>query len=59
VKSPHLGCPFGDLIEGEGLELSLAAVRDLREHRPTSAEELEQLDVDVLAGFVLARASQG
>jgi integrase/recombinase XerD len=40
--------------------LSLAAVRDLRTHRPpASAEELEQLEVDVLAGFVLARASAG
>jgi integrase/recombinase XerD len=40
--------------------LSLAAVRDLRERRPpASAEELEQLEVDVLAGFVLARASAG
>jgi site-specific recombinase XerD len=40
--------------------LSLAAVRDLREHRPAaSAEELEQFEVDVLAGFVLARASAG
>ena len=43
-----------------GLELSLAVVRDLREHRPAaSAEELEQFEVDVLAGFVLARASAG
>jgi len=40
--------------------LSLAAVRDLREHRPpASADELEQFEVDVLAGFVLARASAG
>jgi integrase/recombinase XerD len=40
--------------------LSLAAVRDLRERRPpASAEEPEQLEVDVLAGFVLARASAG
>jgi hypothetical protein len=40
--------------------LSLAAVRDLRTYRPpASAEELEQLEVDVLAGFVLARASAG
>ena len=38
----------------------LAAVRDLREHRvPASPEELEQFEVDVLAGFVLARASSG
>jgi site-specific recombinase XerD len=40
--------------------LSLAVVHDLREaRRPASAEELEQFEVDVLAGFVLARASAG
>lgn len=40
--------------------MSLAAVRDLREHRPpASADELEQFEVDVLAGFVLARAAAG
>ena len=40
--------------------MSLAAVRDLRAYRPpASAEELEQFEVDVLAGFVLARASAG
>lgn len=40
--------------------MALAAVRDLREYRaPTSAEELEAFEVDVLAGFVLARASAG
>jgi hypothetical protein len=39
---------------------ALAAVRDLREFRdPVSAEELEQFGTDVLAGFVLARASAG
>ncbi|WP_406389625.1 hypothetical protein [Streptomyces sp. NBC_00887] len=38
----------------------LAAVRDLREFRgPVSAEDLEQFETDVLAGFVLARASAG
>ena len=38
----------------------LAAVRDLREHRPpASAEELEEFETDVLAGFVLARAAAG
>ncbi|MFE2023918.1 hypothetical protein ACFW9V_01940 [Streptomyces hygroscopicus] len=37
-----------------------AAVRDLREFRdPVSAEEPEQFETDVLAGFVLARASAG
>jgi site-specific recombinase XerD len=60
MKSPHLIRSLIGLSEGEGLELSLAAVRDLREHRPAaSAEELEQFEVDVLAGFVLARASGG
>ena len=40
--------------------MTLAAVRDLREYRaPASPEELEQFEVDVLAGFVLARASSG
>ena len=35
-------------------------VRELREYRsPASAEELEQFEVDVLAGYVLARASAG
>ena len=39
---------------------ALAVVRDLREYRePVSAEELEQFETDVLAGFVLARASAG
>lgn len=40
--------------------MALAAVRDLRGFRgPVSAEELEQFETDVLAGFVLARASAG
>ncbi|MHA6757898.1 site-specific integrase [Streptacidiphilus sp. PAMC 29251] len=39
---------------------SLAVVRDLREFRaPVSAGELERFETDVLAGFVLARASAG
>ncbi|MFI5987666.1 tyrosine-type recombinase/integrase [Streptomyces sp. NPDC051555] len=43
-----------------GLGLALAAVRDLREFRaPASTEELEAFETDVLAGFVLARASAG
>jgi integrase/DNA-binding Xre family transcriptional regulator len=37
--------------------LGLALVRDLRE--PSSAEEIEAFETDVLAGFVLARASAG
>ncbi|MFJ6186301.1 tyrosine-type recombinase/integrase [Streptomyces sp. NPDC092295] len=42
------------------LGLALAAVRDLSDVRPpTTAEELEQFETDVLAGFVLARASAG
>jgi len=60
VKNSHLDRAFGNLVEGKELELSLAAVHDLRTHRPlASAEELEQLEVDVLAEFVLARASAG
>ena len=40
--------------------MSLSVVRDLRDYRPaSSAEELEQFETDVLAGFVLARASAG
>ncbi|MGP3965176.1 hypothetical protein ACTWPT_55430 [Nonomuraea sp. 3N208] len=40
--------------------MALAAVRDLREHRaPATAEELADFETDVLAGFVLARASVG
>jgi len=40
--------------------LTLAVVRDLREHRvPTTADELADFETDVLAGFVLARASAG
>lgn len=40
--------------------MALAVVRDLREHRaPASEEELADLETDVLAGFVLARASAG
>jgi integrase len=40
--------------------LALAVVRDLREHRvPASVEELADFETDVLAGFVLARASAG
>ena len=38
--------------------MALALVRDLREHRTAaSAEELADLETDLLAGFVLARAS--
>lgn len=40
--------------------MTLAAVRDLRERRPAvTAEELAGFETDVLAGFVLARASAG
>jgi hypothetical protein len=40
--------------------LGLAVVRDLRERRgAASAEELEQFEVDMLAGFVLARHRPG
>ncbi|WP_309236676.1 site-specific integrase [Micromonospora sp. S-DT3-3-22] len=48
------------MLEREVLELGLAVVRDLRDRRaPASAEEIERFEVDVLAGFVLARASAG
>ncbi|MEV5646168.1 hypothetical protein AB0L67_39720 [Streptomyces flaveolus] len=41
-----------------GLGLALAVVRDLRDVRPSAtAEEVERFETDVLAGFVLARAS--
>jgi integrase/recombinase XerD len=40
--------------------LALAVVRDLRDYRtPVTAEDLERFEVDLLAGFVLARASAG
>jgi integrase len=40
--------------------LALAVGRDLREHRvPTSEDELADFETDVLAGFMLARASAG
>ena len=40
--------------------MALAVVRDLREYRaPVSEEELADFETDVLAGFVLARASAG
>jgi integrase/recombinase XerD len=40
--------------------LALAVVRDLREHRtPAGEDELADFETDVLAGFVLARASAG
>lgn len=52
----------GDLggCEDEGCELALSVVRDVREaRRSASAEELADFETDVLAGFVLARASAG
>ena len=40
--------------------MALAVVRDLRDLRaPETAEELADFETDVLAGFVLARASAG
>ena len=40
--------------------MALALVRDMRELRePSSPEEIEAFETDVLAGFVLARASAG
>jgi hypothetical protein len=47
-------------VKARRLALALAAVRDLREFRdPVSAQEREQFETDVPAGFVLARASAG
>src|SRR6266568_2438474 len=47
-------------MKSKGCGLALAVVRDLREHRaPASGEELADFETDVLAGFVLARASAG
>ncbi|GAA2277550.1 hypothetical protein GCM10010149_21150 [Nonomuraea roseoviolacea subsp. roseoviolacea] len=40
--------------------MGLAVVRDLRVARaPATPEDLEALETDVLAGFVLARAAAG
>ena len=40
--------------------MALALVHDLRDHRvPGSEEDLADFETDVLAGFVLARASAG
>ena len=43
-----------------GAGLTLALVHDMRELRePSSADEVADFETDVLAGFVLARASAG
>jgi hypothetical protein len=48
------------LVKLRGRRLALALVRDLRDHRaPVSEEDLADFETDVLAGFVLARASAG
>ncbi|MFI5851609.1 tyrosine-type recombinase/integrase [Micromonospora chalcea] len=60
LKRLHSGWPFGVVGEGGVLGLVLAAVRDLREFRgQVSAAEAVEFETDVLAGFVLARASAG
>jgi hypothetical protein len=47
-------------MKARRLGLTLAVVRDLREQRvPAGPEELADFETDVLAGFVLARASAG
>jgi integrase/recombinase XerD len=48
------------LGRSRGYGVALTLVRDLRAHRvPASAEDLAGFETDVLAGFVLARASAG
>jgi integrase/recombinase XerD len=48
------------LVNSGGLGSGLAAVRDLRDARqPATAEELADYETDLLAEFVLARASAG
>lgn len=48
------------MAEPRRFELGLAAVRELREaRRPATAQELDDFETDVLAGFVLARAAAG
>jgi hypothetical protein len=48
------------LAEGGDALVGLAVVVDLRERQVSaSAEELAEFETDVLAGFVLARASAG
>jgi integrase/recombinase XerD len=47
-------------VKSGGAGSALSVVRDLREvRRPASAEELADYETDLLAGFVLARASAG
>jgi integrase/recombinase XerD len=47
-------------VKSRGCGLALALVRDLRDHRaPASEEDLADFETDLLAGFVLARASAG
>ncbi|MFF3667128.1 hypothetical protein [Microtetraspora malaysiensis] len=49
-----------DLVKAWRWELGLAVVRDLQVARPpTTPEDLEALETDVLARFVLARAAAG
>src|SRR5262252_8523846 len=48
------------MVKARRPELALAVVKDLRVTRaPATAEDLEALETDVLAGFVLARAAAG
>src|SRR4051794_18607651 len=48
------------MAEVQGVGLALAAVRDLRELRvPASEDETAGFELEVLSGFVLARASAG
>ena len=47
-------------VNSEAWTLTLALVRDLREQRPLATDEqIADFETDLLAGFVLARASAG
>lgn len=60
LRTSHRVRPVCSRAEGEEARVGAGCRTDLREFRdPVSAEELEQFETDVLAGFVLARASAG
>jgi hypothetical protein len=60
VKSYRFPRSMCEVAEEGGRGLSLAVARDLREQRmAASPGEIAEFETDVLAGFVLARASAG